>query len=80
MGIFDKPKLRRAQRKKDNVPDDLWTKCPDCGEMIHTLDLKQNNQICTHCNHHFLLGAYDRIDLLADPGSFEESDPSLHSA
>ena len=31
MGIFDKPKLRRGKKKKDTVPDDLWTKCPDCG-------------------------------------------------
>jgi acetyl-CoA carboxylase carboxyl transferase subunit beta len=79
MGIFNKPPLRRARKKKDNVPDDLWTKCPDCGELIHTLDLKQNHQICTHCGHHFIMGAYDRIDLLVDPGSFEETHPGLHS-
>ena len=47
MGIFDKPKLRRGSKKKDTVPDDLWKKCPDCGELIHTLDLKQNYQVCT---------------------------------
>jgi acetyl-CoA carboxylase carboxyl transferase subunit beta len=62
------------------VPDDLWTKCPDCGELIHTLDLKQNHQVCTHCGHHFLMGALDRIELLADPGSFRETEPGLHSA
>jgi acetyl-CoA carboxylase carboxyl transferase subunit beta len=81
MGIFDKPKLRRGKKKKtDTVPDDLWTKCPDCGEMIHTLDLKQNYQVCTHCDHHFLMAAQDRIGLLTDPDSFQETDPSLCSA
>ena len=81
MGIFDKPKLRRGNKKKETpVPDDLWAKCPDCGEMIHVLDLKQNLQVCTHCSHHFLLGAFERIELLADPGSFEETDPGLNSA
>ena len=80
MGIFDKPKLRRGNKKKDTVPDDLWTKCPDCGELIHTLDLKQNFQVCIHCNHHFLMGASGRIALLADPDSFEETDAGMSSA
>ncbi|MFP6896513.1 MAG: acetyl-CoA carboxylase, carboxyltransferase subunit beta [Roseibacillus sp.] len=79
MGIFDKPKLRRGKKKKDIVPDDLWTKCPDCGELIHTLDLKQNFQVCTHCSHHFLMGAGDRIALLVDGDSFRETDPDLNS-
>jgi acetyl-CoA carboxylase carboxyl transferase subunit beta len=80
MGIFDKPKLRRGTKKKDVVPDDLWAKCPDCGEMIHTLDLKQNFQVCTHCDHHFLMDAGDRIALLTDPDSFEETDAAMESA
>ena len=79
MGIFDKPKLRRGKKKKDIVPDDLWTKCPDCGELIHTLDLKQNFQVCTHCSHHFLMDAGDRIALLVDGDSFRETDPDLNS-
>ena len=80
MGIFNKPKLRRGSKKKDTVPDDLWAKCPDCGELIHTLDLKQNYQVCTHCNHHFLMDVHDRITLLADPDSFEETEEDLESA
>ncbi len=79
MGIFDKPKLRRGNKKKDTVPDHLWTKCPDCGELIHTLDLKQSHQVCTHCNHHFLMSAQDRINLLGDPDSFVETEVSLES-
>ena len=80
MGIFNKPKLRRGSKKKDTVPDDLWAKCPDCGELIHTLDLKQNYQVCTHCNHHFLMGVHDRITLLVDPDSFEETEGDMESA
>jgi len=79
MGIFDKPRLKRASKNRESVPDDLWTKCPDCGEMLHTLDLKQNNLVCTHCSHHFLLGAYDRIKLIADEGTFEETETDLIS-
>ena len=78
MGIFSKPPLRGG-KKKDNLPDDLWTKCPDCGEMSHTLDLRQHHLVCPHCDHHFLLGARDRIELLADPDTFEETDARLIS-
>jgi len=79
MGIFDKPRLKRASKGKDNLPDDLWTKCPDCGELLHTLDLKQNDLVCTNCSHHFLMGAYDRIKLIADEDTFEETETDLIS-
>ena len=80
MGIFDKPRLKSSHSKgRDSVPDDLWTKCPDCGEMIHTLDLKQNHLVCPKCHHHFLMGAYERFQLIADEGSFQETSLELVS-
>ncbi len=79
MGIFNKPKLRGTGTKRDNMPDDLWTKCTDCGELIHSLDLKQNLNVCPKCEHHFLLGSRERIELLADPGSFQETNAELFS-
>jgi acetyl-CoA carboxylase carboxyl transferase subunit beta len=79
MGIFDKPRLKRASKGRDSLPDDLWTKCPDCGELLHTLDLKQNDLVCTNCSHHFLMGAYDRIKLIADEDTFEETETDLIS-
>lgn len=83
MGIFKKRRLRDRDKdtpKKGDVPNDLWTKCPDCAELVHTLDLKQNLQVCPKCEHHFLMGCRDRVELLADPGSFEETDGHLVSA
>jgi acetyl-CoA carboxylase carboxyl transferase subunit beta len=77
MGIFKKPPLRFGRRRKEDMPEGLWTKCPGCGTMIHTLELKQNLQVCHRCDHHFPMGARERIDLLADPGSFEETDADL---
>jgi acetyl-CoA carboxylase carboxyl transferase subunit beta len=79
MGIFDKPTLRRMKRRED-MPEGLWTKCGDCGAMLHTLELKQHLQTCHHCGCHFLMDARERIELLADPGSFEESGQGLVSA
>ena len=79
MGIFDKPTLRRLKRR-DDMPEGLWTKCPDCDAMLHTLELKQHLQTCHHCGYHFLMDSRERIELLADPGSFEETGAGLVSA
>jgi len=47
--------------------------------MIHTLDLKQNHLVCPKCAHHFLMGAYDRFQLIADENTFEETSRELVS-
>lgn len=79
MGIFSKPRLRSIDRRED-MPEGLWVKCPECGALIHVLELKQNLQVCTHCNHHFLMDSRERIEMLGDPGSFQETEKDLISA
>jgi acetyl-CoA carboxylase carboxyl transferase subunit beta len=79
MGIFSKPRLRGLDRR-DDLPEGLWNKCPDCGAMIHNLELQQNLRVCPHCDHHFPIPSRERIEMLADPESFEETDADLVSA
>jgi len=79
MGIFSKPSLE-SLKKRDDMPEGLWSKCPGCGAMIHNLELAQHHSVCHHCGHHFLMGSRERIALLADEGSFEETDADLISA
>jgi acetyl-CoA carboxylase carboxyl transferase subunit beta len=79
MGIFSKPRLRGLDRR-DDLPEGLWNKCPDCGAMIHNLELQQNLRVCPHCGHHFQIDSRERIAMLADPESFEETDAGLVSA
>lgn len=79
MGIFSKPRLRSLDRRED-MPEGLWLKCPDCGALVHMLELKQNLHVCPHCSHHFLVDSRDRIAMLADPDSFEETEVGLISA
>ena len=43
-----------------------WTKCPKCGEMIYRPDLAANAWVCTRCQHHFRMHAFDRIAMLVD--------------
>ena len=79
MGIFSKPPLR-GRNKREDMPEGQWVKCPDCGALVHTLELKQNLQVCPHCGHHFLMDAHERIYMIADSGTFEETDSDLSSA
>jgi acetyl-CoA carboxylase carboxyl transferase subunit beta len=79
MGIFSKPRLRSLDRRED-TPEGLWNKCADCGAMIHNLELQQNLHVCPHCIHHFQLDSRARIEMLADPGSFEETDAGMVAA
>lgn len=48
--------------------------------MIHTLELKQNLHVCPTCNHHFLMDSRDRVNLIADRDTFEETEAGLFSA
>jgi acetyl-CoA carboxylase carboxyl transferase subunit beta len=67
------PDWLRRLREKDVPAEDaaLWVKCPSCGEMLYRKDLEANLSVCTKCNHHFRMHAYDRINSLVD-GDFVE--------
>jgi acetyl-CoA carboxylase carboxyl transferase subunit beta len=56
----------------------LWTKCPSCRQPIFNADLEANLYVCPKCQHHFKIGARQRIDLLLDPG-YERVDAGLRS-
>jgi acetyl-CoA carboxylase carboxyl transferase subunit beta len=79
MAIFKKPSLKTQSRKKREIPQGLWSKCPNCSEVIHEIELAQNQRVCPRCDHHFPQSAKDRIESLLDPGTFVERDADLHS-
>jgi acetyl-CoA carboxylase carboxyl transferase subunit beta len=54
--------------------------CPGCGSHYRDDELDKTLRVCPQCGHHFPVRARDRIDQLADPGSFVEEDAELRSA
>jgi acetyl-CoA carboxylase carboxyl transferase subunit beta len=79
MAIFKKPSLKTQSRKKRDIPQGLFQKCPGCNEVIHEIELNQNLRVCPRCEYHFALSAKDRIENLLDAGSFVEMDANLTS-
>jgi len=70
---FVRPKLQALTRKAES-PDNLWEKCPSCGQMIFHRELDANLRVCPHCGHHFRIGWKRRLELLFDEGKFERID------
>jgi acetyl-CoA carboxylase carboxyl transferase subunit beta len=66
--------------KKKDIPEQLWMRCPGCGETVFRKLVEERLMVCPECQHHFTLTARQRIEQLADPGSFEERYANLASA
>ena len=78
MAIFKRPALK-ISRKKREIPQGLWQKCPGCEQVVHEIELSQNQRVCPRCDHHFPQTAKERLENLLDPESFVERDSGLRS-
>jgi len=79
MALFGKPKYTIVRVKKKEIPDGLWTKCEGCSEALYNKTLDENLRVCPKCNYHFILGAYERINILLDKDAFQEYDSDMLS-
>jgi acetyl-CoA carboxylase carboxyl transferase subunit beta len=78
MAIFKRPALKES-RKKREIPQGLWQKCPGCGQVVHEIELADNQRVCPRCDYHFAQSAKERLAHLLDPDSFVEQDAGLRS-
>jgi len=69
-----------AETQKREMPDGLWTKCENCGEIAHRSELEKNLHTCTKCNMHFRIGSKEYLQFLLDEGSFKEYDTKMRSS
>src|SRR5262245_16058228 len=79
---FVKKKLKigaGSKSKKREIPEGLWTKCPECETMIFDKELDENLKVCVKCGHHFSIGARERIHSLVETCTFEEMDAQMIS-
>jgi acetyl-CoA carboxylase carboxyl transferase subunit beta len=62
------PKIQTLFGAKRDVPENLWIKCPECGEMIFYQDLERNLHVCPKCGFHMRISAQRRLEYTLDPG------------
>jgi acetyl-CoA carboxylase carboxyl transferase subunit beta len=73
MAASSKPKWNGfSLRPKREMPGGLWMRCDRCEHMLYRSSVEKNLHVCPDCNHHFRIGAAQRIEYLADEGSFQQ--------
>jgi acetyl-CoA carboxylase carboxyl transferase subunit beta len=65
---FVLPKIRAVVPARKDVPDNLWTKCPQCGQLLFQRDLEANLFVCASCAHHLRMAPDKRLAMLFDGG------------
>jgi len=73
---FVRPRIKGLiSAVKSATPENLWRKCPACGEMIFHRDLIAAQYVCPQCGHHMRIGPPERFAAVFDAGVFEELIP-----
>ncbi len=64
---------------KREVPDNLWVKCPETGQMVFYKDLEANQFVVPGSNYHMRMGAQQRMQHLFDGGDYRTVPvPAVH--
>ena len=79
MGWFKRQKPSEDAPGKSKIVEGMWVKCTVCRAIIYKKETDRNYKICPKCDYHFPLTVEERIDLLADAGTFQEWDSDLTS-
>ncbi|HWA90615.1 MAG TPA: acetyl-CoA carboxylase, carboxyltransferase subunit beta [Rhizomicrobium sp.] len=79
---FVRPRIKGLMggSPKTDTPENLWKKCPSCGEMIFHRDLVAAQNVCPSCGHHLRVGPADRFAAIFDAGQYEELAPPTVAA
>lgn len=65
-----RPKIQGILRKRE-MPDNLWVKCPETGQMVYYKDLEANQFVVPGSNYHMRMSAEQRFAALFDGGEYE---------
>ena len=68
---YVRPKINSFFSRRE-VPENLWTKCDECGTMLFHRELAESLNVCSSCGHHMPITPRDRFRALFDGGVFTE--------
>ena len=63
--------------RKRSIPEGLWIRCDVCSSILFRRSVENNLGVCPECQHHFRIGAQERIEQLVDPETFVQFDETL---
>jgi acetyl-CoA carboxylase carboxyl transferase subunit beta len=66
------PTMKLHKEAREGIPEGLWLRCPDCGDMLFRKVVEDALHVCPNCQYHFRISARTRVEQIADPGTFEE--------
>jgi acetyl-CoA carboxylase carboxyl transferase subunit beta len=68
---YVRPRINSIFSRRE-TPENLWTKCDECGTMLFHREVSDNLNVCTNCGHHMYITPRDRFRALFDGGVFNE--------
>ncbi len=67
---------KKKQPTKNEAPAH-WVKCSACQSLMYYKEIEKQNHVCPKCGFHLRIGVNERIELIADEGTFKEFDANL---
>ena len=55
-----------GKNAKKNIPEGLWSKCPECSRVLYQEEIKRLLYVCPKCDHHLQISARARIENFLD--------------
>ena len=75
--LIDSKYKAPEKSEEPNIPAGLWKKCNKCCQPVYAEDVRSNHFICPKCKGYFRLHAHQRIEMIADKGTFDEWDKEM---
>lgn len=72
-------KVNTPDQQRKEIDEKLWLKCSGCGEINYHKEVTKALQTCPKCGKHFPITVREKIDIIIDPGTFQEIDENLKS-
>ncbi len=69
---FVRPKIRGFLGAKTEVPENMWVKCPETGQMVFYRDLEANQFVIPGSGYHMRMAPDVRLGLMFDEGAYEK--------
>jgi acetyl-CoA carboxylase carboxyl transferase subunit beta len=67
---YVRPKINSMLGRRE-MPENLWIKDPETGEMVFHKDLEENQHVVPTSGHHMRISARERLRFFFDDGKFE---------